>query len=127
MSVDRCIFTYAAAIFLAEGIQPQKGNLAAAALWTNFTALYGALVQPRVAAGLALKLYNGAIITSETRDAVQIPGLSPTQRASLLIQAVESSIKIDHARLRKFTRVLRKQPLLEPVAKQLHQCYSTYF
>ena len=111
---------------MAEGIQPQKGNLAAAALWTNFTALYDALAQPRVATGLAVKLYNGAIITSETRDAIQTPDISPTQRASLLIQAVESSIKIDHGKLRKFTRVLKKQPLLEPVAKQLRQCYSTF-
>ena len=116
---------YAAAI-IAEGKQPQKRNFAAEAFRRNSTALHDALAQPDVASRLATKLYNGAIITVETRDAVQMPSFTPTQQANWLLQAVESSIKIDHTRLRKFTRVLRKQPVLKPIAKQLRQCYRKF-
>ena len=119
-----CII-YAAAI-MAEGNQPQKRNLAAEAFKRNSTALHDALAQPDVASGLATKLYNGAIIALETRDAVQMPSFTPAQQANWLLQAVESSIKIDHTRLRKFTRVLRKQPVLKPIAKQLRQCYRKF-
>ena len=115
---------YAAAVFIAEGNQPKKGNCAAAALWTNFTALYDALAQPPVATGLAAKLCKGAIITSETRDVIQTPGMSPAEQTSLLLQAVESSIQIDYTMFRKFIRLLKKLPVLEPIAKQLHHCYS---
>ena len=109
-----------------QGHQPQKRNLAAEAFRRHYAALHSAIAQPDVAGGLATKLYSGAIITLETRDAVQMPSFTPTQQANLLLQAVESSIKIDHTRLRKFTRLLKKQPVLKPIAKQLRQCYSKF-
>ena len=111
---------------MAQGNQPQKRSLAADAFRSNYAALKDAFAQPGVASGLAAKLYSGAIITVETRDAVLMPSFTPTQQANLLLQAVESSIKIDHTRLRKFTRVLKKQPVLEPIAKQLRQCYRKF-
>ena len=107
---------------MAQGNQPLKRNLAAEAFRRNCSALHDALVQPDVASGLARKLYNGAIITLETRDAVETPSLTPTQ-ANLLLRAVESSIKTDHTKLQKFTRLLRKRSALKPIAKQLCQCY----
>ena len=115
-----------AAILMAQGNQPQKRNLAAEAFRRNYSALHEALAQPDVAGGLATKLYSGAIITVETKDAVQMPSFTSKQQANLLLQAVEASIKIDHTRLRKFTRELRKQPVLEPIAKQLRQCYRKF-
>ena len=111
-----------AAILMAQGNQPQKRNLAAEAFRRNYSALHDALAQPDVAGGLATKL-SGAV---EIRDAVQMPSFTSTQQANLLLRAVESSIKIDHTRLRKFTRVLRKEPVLEPIAKQLRQCYRKF-
>ena len=115
-----------AIILMAEGNQPRERNLAAEAFRKNYSALHDALAQPGVAGVLATKLYSGAIITSETRDAVQMSSFTPTQQANCLLQAVESSIKIDHTRLRKFTRVLKKQPVLKPIARQLRQCYSKF-
>ena len=111
---------------MAQGNQSQKKNLATEAFRRNYATLHEALAQPDVASGLAIKLYSGAIITVETRDATQIPSFTPRQQANLLLQAVESSINIDHTRLRKFTRVLKKQPVLEPIAKQLCQCYRKF-
>ena len=111
---------------MAQGNQPQKRNLAAEAFKRSYTTLHDALAQPGVAGGLATKLYCGAIIALETRDAVQTPFFTPTQQANWLLQAVECSIKIDHTRLRKLTRVLRKQPVLVPIAKQLRQCYRKF-
>ena len=111
---------------MAQGNQPQKKNLAAEAFRSNYAALHDAIAQPGVASGLATKLYSGAIITAETRDTVLMPAFIPTQQANWLLQAVESSIKIDHTRLRKITRVLKKQPVLEPIAKQLRQCYRKF-
>ena len=111
---------------MAQGNRPPKKNLAAEAFRRNYTALHDALAQPDVASGLATKLYGGAIITLETRDAVQMPSFTPMHQTNLLLRAVESSIKIDHTRLRKFTRVLRKQPVLKPIAKQLRQCYRKF-
>ena len=119
-----CVCT--AAIVMAQGNQLQKRNLASEAFRKNYDALNDALVQPDVASGLAVKLYSGAIITLETRDAIQMSGITPIKQASFLLQAVESSIKIDHTRLRKFTRVLKKKPVLEPIARQLRQCYSKF-
>ena len=109
---------------MAERNQPQKRNLAEAAFRKNYAALYDALAQPLVITGLAVKLYSAVIITSETRDAILTSGIPPAQQASLLLQAVEASIKSDYKRLRKFIRVLRKQPVLEPIAKQLRLYYS---
>ena len=111
---------------MAQENQPLKENLAAEAFRRNYAALQDALAPPGVASGLAAKLYSGAIITLGTRDAVLMPSFTPTQQANWLLQAVESSIKIDHSRLRKFTRVLRKQPVLVPIAKQLRQCYRKF-
>ena len=111
---------------MAQGNQPLKKNLAAEAFRRHYAALHDAIAQPDVASGLAAKLYSGAIIAVETRDAVLMPSFTPTQKADSLLQAVDSSIKIDHTRLRKFTRVLKKQPVLEPIAKQLRQCYRKF-
>ena len=112
---------------MAQGNQPLKENLAAEAFRRKYAALHDAIAQPDVSSGLAAKLYSGAIISLKTRDAVQMPSFTPTQKADSLLQAVESSIKIDHTRLRKFTRVLKKQPVLEPIARQLRQCYRKFF
>ena len=110
---------------MAQGNQLQKRNLASEAFRKKYDALSDALAQPDVASWLAIKLYTGAIITVETRDAIQMTaGITPAKQASLLLQAVESSIKIDHTRLRKFTRLMKKKPVLEPIARQLHQRYS---
>ena len=109
---------------MAQGNELQERNFAAEAFRKNYAALSDALAQPDVASWLATKLYSGAIITLETRDAVQMAGITATRQASLLLQAVESSIKIDHTRLRKFTRVMKKKPVLEPIARQLRQRYS---
>ena len=111
---------------MAQGNQPLKRNLAAETFRRNYTSLSDTLAQHDMVGGLARKLYSEAIITSETRDAVQTHIFTPTQQAMWLLQAVESSIKIDHTKLRKFTRVLKKQPVLEPIAKQLHQCYRKF-
>ena len=111
---------------MAEGIQPQKSNLAAEAFRRNYSALHDALALPDVASRLVTKLYGGAIITPETRDAVQTTGITPAHQASRLLQAVESSIRIDYRKLRSFVRVLRKQPVLSPIAKQLRQCYRKW-
>ena len=104
----------------------QKSNLAAEAFRRHYSALHDALALPDVASRLATKLYGGAIITPETRDAVQTTGITPAQQASWLLQAVESSVRIDYRRLRKFVRVLKKQPVLSPIAKQLRQCYRKF-
>ena len=109
--------------------QRQKRNLAAQAFRRHYLALYDALAQPNVASDweLARKLYNGSVITSETKEAIQLtPGITPRQQADLLLGEVESSINIDHTRLRKFTRVLKKVPVLEPIAKRLRQSYSKF-
>ena len=111
---------------MAQENQPQKGNLAWEAFRRSYTALHDALAQPDVATGLAIKLYSRAIITPEVRDAVLTASLTPTLQTNLLLRVVESSINFDHTRLRKFTRVLRKQPVLEPIAKQLRQCYRKF-
>ena len=111
---------------MAEGNQPQKSNLAAEAFMRHYAALHDALALPDVASMLAIKLYGGAIITPETRDAIQTTGITSAQQASWLLQAVESSIKIDHRRLRKFTRLMRKQSVLSPIATKLRQCYSKF-
>ena len=111
---------------MAQGNQPLKRNLAAEVFRRNSAALHDALAQPDVASRLAVKLYNGAIITLETRDAVQMLSFTPTQQANLLLRAVESSIKTDHRKLRKFTRLLREQSVLTPIAKQLRQCYRKF-
>ena len=111
---------------MAQGNQRQRRNLAADVFRRNYTDLHDAVSQHDVASGLAIKLYSGAIITLETRDAVQTPSFTPAQQASFLLRAVESSIKIDHTRLRKFTRVLKKQPVLKPIAEQLRQCYRKF-
>ena len=89
--------------------------------------LRNALTEPDAASRLATKLYSGAaIITSETRDVVQMASFTPMQQTSMLLQAVESSIKTDHTRLRRLIRELRKQPVLKPIAKQLRQCYCKF-
>ena len=111
---------------MAETSQPQKGNLAERAFRKKYSALCDALAQPHVATRLANKLYSGEIITAETRDAIQT-ATPPTQQSYLLLQAVEKSIKIDYRRLRKFIRILRKQPVLEPISNQLRQCYSKLY
>ena len=111
---------------MAQGNQPQKTNLAAEAFRRNYAALHSALAQPDVASGLAVTLYSEAIITLRTRDAVQMTSLTPAEQVNRLLRAVESSIDIDYTRLRKFTRVLRKQPVLQPTAKQLRQCYCKF-
>ena len=111
---------------MAETSQPQKGNLAERAFRKKYSALCDALAQAHVATRLAMKLYSGAIITAETRDAIQT-ATPPAQQAYLLLQAVETSIKIDYRRLRKFIRILRKQPVLEPISNQLRQCYSKLY
>ena len=116
----------AAAVQMAEGNQPQKSNLAVEALRRNYTALHDALAQPGMASRLVTKLYSGAIITEATRDAVQTTGITPVQQANWLLQAVESSIKMDYRSLRQFTRLLKKQPVLSPIAKELRQCYRKF-
>ena len=124
MLFHQSIYAYTA---MAQGNQLQKRNLASEAFRRNYESLHGALAQPDVASGLAIKLYNGAIITSATREAIQFPAsITPRQQADVLLQAVDSSVKIDHTRLRKFTRVLKKEPVLEPIAKRLRQCYSEF-
>ena len=107
--------------------QLQKKNLAAEAFRRHYTDLHDALAQPHMASELARKLYNGLIITLETREAIQFtPGITPSLQADLLLRAVESSITIYHTRLRKFTRTLKKVPVLKPIAKRLRQCYSKF-
>ena len=120
------IYAYYTAVMVRRN-QLQKKNLAAEAFRRHYTDLHDALAQPHMANELARKLYNGSIITSETREAIQFtPGITPRLQADLLLRAVESSITIDHTRLRKFTRVLKKVPVLEPIAKQLRQSYSKF-
>ena len=108
---------------MAQGNQVQKRNLAAEAFGRHYDTLHSALAQPDVASGLATKFYNGAIITSEIRDVVQMTSFTPKQQADWLLPVVESSIRTDHRKLRRLIKVLRKQPVLKPIAKQLHQCY----
>ena len=115
-----------AVVLMAEGNQPQKRNLAAQAFMESYSALHDALAQPDLASRFATKLYSGAIITPETRDAVQTTSITPAQQASWLLQAVESSIRIDYTRFRKFTRILKKQSVLKPIAKQLRQRYRKF-
>ena len=106
--------------------QPQKKRLAAEAFRKNYGALCKALVQPDMASSLAVELYSETIITAESRDAVQVPFNTPTRQAILLLQAMEPFIKIDHTKFRKVTRLLKKQPVLEPIAEQLYQCYRKF-
>ena len=73
---------------MAQVQHPRKGILAAAALWTNFNALYDALAKPSTATELAIKLSKGAVIALETRDVIQSLGTSANEQASLLLQAV---------------------------------------
>ena len=115
-------------VVMVQRNQLQKKNLAAEAFRRHYyTDLHDALAQPHMANELARKLYNGSIITSETSEAIQFtPGITPRLQADLLLRAVESSITIDHTRLRKFTRVLKKVPVLEPIAKRLRQSYSKF-
>ena len=121
-----CTFPCPPAVIMAEGNQPQRKNLAEIALRRNYVALHDALAQPRVAADLAIKLYGGVIITPETRDEILTPGIPCTQQAYSLLRAVESSIKMDHTRFQKFVRMVKKQPVLKPIATQLRQCYSKF-
>ena len=106
--------------------QKSKRNLAAdTSFRKNYNSLHSALALPNVTSVLASKLYERAIITAETRDAVQLTsGITPLDRAASLLQAVESSIKMDRQRFRQFIRILRNNPTLKPTAIRLHQCYS---
>ena len=103
-------------------------NLASDAFRTHYDTLYSALAsQPDVVRGLSAKLYKRVVITQDTRDSIQLTvGITPGHRASSLLLAVESSIRIDPRKLRRFVRVLRKMPTLKPVADALQQCYSKY-
>lgn len=106
--------------------QAQKEKFAAEAFRKKFSDLHDAIGQPHVVSKLASKLYSEEMITPETRDAVQTTGTAPTKQAYWLLRAVESSIKMNHTVLRKFTCVLKKQPALSPIAKRLHQHYSKF-
>ena len=123
------LIIYAYTTVMVQRNQQQKRNLAAQAFRRHYLALHDALAQTNVASDweLARKLYNGSVITSETKEAIQLtPGITPRQQTDLLLGEVESSINIDHTRLRKFTRVLKKVPVLEPIAKRLRQSYSKF-
>ena len=82
--------------------QRSKRNLAAdTSFWKNYDNLHSAFALPNVTSALASKLYEREIITAETKDAVQLTsGITPLDRAATLLQAVESSIKLDHRRFR---------------------------
>ena len=108
---------------MAQRNQPHKRNFAAEAFRRHHAALHSALAKPDVASRLATRFYNGAIISSETRDVAQMSSFTPKQQADCLLQAVQSSIRTDHTKLRRLTQVLRKLPVLRPIAKQLHQYY----
>ena len=111
-----------------QGNQSQKRNLAATeAFRRNYAALQDALAQPHVASELAIKLCNASIITSDISEAVQsTSGITSRPQAHLLLDAIEASITAGNTRLRKFSRLLRKVAVLEPIAKRLHRCYSKF-
>ena len=109
---------------MAEGSQPRKRNLAGEAFKKNYDALRDALAQSDLASVLATELHSETIIAVHTRDAIL--ACSDSSRVFQLLQAVECTIESDHRRLRKFVRVLKKQPDLKPIAKQLRQCYSKF-
>ncbi len=110
---------------MAQGNQPQKRDLAAKAFMRTYAALHNAIAQPDVPNWFAVQLYSDTIITRETRDAVQTSP-TPIQQASLLLQGVESSIKTDYTRLWTVTKLLKKQPVLKPIAKKLLQRYRKF-
>ena len=103
-------------------------NLASDAFRKHYDTLYSALSsQPDTVLGLTVKLYKRVVITQDTRDSIQLTtGITPGHRASTLLLAVESSIRIDRRNLRKFVRILRKEPTLKSVADALQQSYSKY-
>ena len=106
--------------------QKSKRQLAAdTSFQKNYDSLHSALALPNMISGLASKLYEISIITAETRDAVQLTsGITSLYRAATLLQAVESSIKMDHRRFQQFIRILKNNLTLKPTGIQLHQCYS---
>ena len=100
-------------------------NLASVAVREHYDTLHSAISQPTLVIEVASKAYKWVLITRETRDAIQFTtGISPGQRAALLLQAVESAIQIDYRNLRQFVRLLRKEPTLKPIAKALQTSYS---
>ena len=100
----------------------EKHLSAADAFRINYADLHSALSSPTLPCRLASNLYKSEIITADTRDAVQFTlGISPAQQAAKLLQAVESSIKMDQRRLQQFIRELKKENALKPIALKLCQ------
>ena len=88
----------------------------------QYGTLYSALTsQPELVLRLASKLYKKALISEETRDAIQqLTGIIGYQAARLLL-AIESAIVVNPRILRQFLRVLRKESTLKSVAKALKE------
>ena len=107
-------------------VEKQK-KFASLAFRKHYDTLQTAISTPDLVNSLASKLYKRLLITKETRDAVQFTtGISPMDKAAMLLQAVESTIQIDKHCLFRFVRLLKKQPILKPFAEKLRKEYSKW-
>ena len=102
-----------------------KRNLALDAFREHYDSLHSAISQPDMVSGLASKVYKKAIITRDTRNAVQLAtGSSPAQRGAMLLQAIETAIQSNQHNLHQFVQILRKEPSLKPLGDSLWHYYS---
>ena len=111
---------------MAEGNQLLRGSLEVEAFRRNYSALYDALEQADLAGGLSMKLYSVAIISGESMDVLQQAMLPRGQKARLLLQAVERSIKTDNSAFWTFVAVLEKERVLVHTAELLRLHYGKF-
>ena len=103
--------------------KPAK-KLALHAFREQYGTLYLTLTsQPELVLRLASKR---ALISEETRDAIQHTTGITGYQASRLLSAIESAIAINPRILRQFLRVLRKESTLKSVAEAIKERCSKY-
>ena len=102
-------------------------NVASEALRQRYDSLAAAIAQPALLNKLASKLYNAALIVKETRDYVHCTeGVTPYKKAVAVLKAVECTVASNPKCLRRFVRVLKKQPTLQTCAERLYEQYRTF-
>ena len=109
-----------------EVTEPHPGgidlsNLAACEAFRKHSAdLIRAIQDPEV---LAWELYSDQVISDSVVDDVSVAALSPVQKKTRLLAAVRDQITVDPAKIVKFIQALRKQPIMEEVARKLEETY----
>jgi len=105
----------------------ENKNVASEALRQRYDSLATAIAQPALLDKLASKLYNAALIVKETRDYVHCTeGMTPYKKAVAILKAVECTIAGNSKCLRRFVRVLKKEPTMQTCAERLYEQYRTF-